>query len=117
LDAQSIAALAIGVVVAVIVLAVAVPISRRLALRRISKVCTSWAAPGAVKTGFGQHRMAVGHALAESQMDYSLFTKVAIHDEVVVMKHARQRAYTLLPREIVPDTAVALIKNRIAEGR
>ncbi len=61
--------------------------------------------------------MALKHPLADLQIDYSAFAKVSVHDQVVVLRQARRRIYTVLPRELVPEYSLDLLKAQISSQR
>ena len=105
---------ATGVVVAVILFACLIPVSRFVGVRRYTRLFKQWASPGmVVATRFDSDRIAVKTSLSEYVMAYSAFEKIEVRSDIVFLKRASQRLYSMFPIEVVPVEAQATIRARL----
>jgi hypothetical protein len=108
----------IGAILLAAIFMILVPILRNRTVRRFVKACATWAGPGEViESGFGTDSLAVRTCEADLQIDYSVFTKVSVHDEIVVLKQGKQRTYTALPLSLFGSGDLEHMRDRIKSAK
>lgn len=65
-------------------------------------------------TSFGPTSMAISGSFGTSQIRYELFKQVWVSPQAVILLQRPTRIFNVLPAELVPPGAIALIQSRLA---